>query len=369
MKTYEAIYNPLINKGVYGISLVKNPAMQGHYIALSEDVEVKFKTQDEEKRVLIGLALEPNKPIYRNQDGEEFNIVFSEETIRNLSYDFYKNGFQQNSTLEHSEAITGVTFVESWIVEDSNNDKSSALGFSYPKGSWMVAMKVEDDDLWNDYVKTGKVKGFSIDALLSLKEVKFKSDINMSVEKNPIAEAIETGFNKFFQLFKNNPKGAIELGEVKTDDGKATIHYEGDEPVKDGEVWILADDGETKVALPAGEYTLEDKRVLVVVEDGKVSEIKDAPTEEKPAETTAKPAEVEAKEADAIAKGVESGIKKIMIQYHKENQETIAKLKADFDAKILELSSAPAAKPVKGIPEQAPKTSKDRILQTIQEQD
>ncbi len=101
MKTYEAKYDPLKNKGVYGISLVENPAMEGLFIALSKDEPIQLKTVNEEQRILMGLVLEPNKPIYRNQNGEEFNIVFNEQTLKDLSYGFFKNNNHSNSTIEH----------------------------------------------------------------------------------------------------------------------------------------------------------------------------------------------------------------------------------------------------------------------------
>ena len=183
MKTYEAVFDAEENSGVYAISLVENPAMEGIMIALSKQ-EIQFKEIDKEERKVLGLVLEPNKPIYRNQNGEEFNIVFSEQVIKDLSYNFFKSGFHKNSTLEHDSKnkIEGVTFVESWIVEDSEKDKSANFGFSYPKGSWLAVMKIDNDDVWNNYVKTGKVQGFSIDAMLSLKEVNLKSEFNMSKE-------------------------------------------------------------------------------------------------------------------------------------------------------------------------------------------
>ena len=86
--TYEAIFDTN-NRGVYSISLVEDPAMEGDFIALSKQSKVELKTVDEEQRILIGLVLEPNKPIYRNQGGEEFNIVFSENTIKDLSHNFF----------------------------------------------------------------------------------------------------------------------------------------------------------------------------------------------------------------------------------------------------------------------------------------
>ncbi|MCW4470609.1 XkdF-like putative serine protease domain-containing protein [Flavobacterium sp. MFBS3-15] len=343
MKTYEALYDPKTAKGVFGISLVEQPAMEGNFIALS-DTEVKLSVANEEERILIGLVLEPNKPIYRSQDGEEFYVNFSERTIKDLAFGFYKGGHQQSSSLEHSGKIEGVTFVESWIIEDSENDKSKALGLSYPKGSWMATMKVDSDEIWNRYVKTGKVKGFSIDALVSLKEVNFKTNIKMSDTKR-IAEAIRDVFESALAFVK---KGlTITLGSVKTTDD-VVIHYDGDTLQPGTNVWTI-EKVDTEVPLPPGEYMLEDNRVLIVTKAGKAGELKAAePTEEK-----------------EPAAAVESAIRAAMLKYHAEHKKEIDALKAQ----IMALSAAPAAKPIRATPEQAkPKTAKQRIFQAIQNQ-
>ena len=81
MKTYEAIFNEKETKGVFGISLVENPAMEGNFVALNKQEKIQLQEIDKEKRILLGLVLEPNKPIYRNQNGEEFNIVFSSSKL------------------------------------------------------------------------------------------------------------------------------------------------------------------------------------------------------------------------------------------------------------------------------------------------
>jgi len=371
MKTYEALYEPEKNKGVYGISLVENPAMEGLFIALNKQSEIQFKEVDKEQRILTGLALEPNKPIYRNQNGEEFNIVFSEDTIKDLAFGFLKNGYQKNSSLEHDNKITGVTFTESWIIKDSKNDKANALGFNYPDGSWMVTMKVDDDAIWNDYVKTGKVQGFSIDAMLSLKEVNLKSEIKMS-ENNSIAEAITKGFNDFFASFKKEPEIKLEFGNIKTSDGNVDIMFEGDMMEIGGRVWILAEDG-TEVALPVGEYELEDGRILVVAEEGTIAEVKDAaaPAEAQPAAMNENPTE-SVGDANAVAQAVEKAVKSIMIKYSEENVKQIeaikAELKADYDAQILKLSEQPAANPIRSTPVQvdlSKMTKQERILTAI----
>lgn len=374
VKTYEAIFEPLKNKGVYGISLVENPAMEGHFITLSEqETEIQLKTVSEEERLLIGLVLEPNKPVYRNQDGEEFNIVFSEGTVKELSHGFYKGGFHQNSSLEHNDKINGVTFVESWIIEDSKNDKSSALGLSYPKGSWMATMKVDSQDVWDDYVKTGKVKGFSVDAMVSLKELKFKSEINMSEQKSvieAITEGLSKGFDGFWAQFKKQQED-LKLASIKTSNGEVDIQFEGEELVAGGKVWILAEDG-TEVALPAGEYELEDKRILVVSEDGKIGEVKEAVVEEMA--NDAPTAESTATQIDAVSKATENAMKSILIKY---TEDVVNPLKAEFLAlkeenktlkeELVTLSAQPAAKPVKATPVQAvPTTAKGRLFEALQ---
>ena len=357
MKTYEAIYDPKITKGVFGISLVEKPAMEGNFLALSE-AEVKLSTINEDERILIGLVLEPNKPIYRDQDGEEFNVLFSENTIKELAFGFYKGGHQQNSTLEHNSKIQGVTFVESWIIEDSKNDKSAALGLSYPKVSWMATMKVDSDEIWNDYVKTGKVKGFSIDALVSLKEVNFKSNIKMSDTKR-IADAIKDGFESALAYLKIGKN--IALGSVKTSNAEVVIQYEGDTLEAGGRVWIVAEDG-TEVPLPVGEYELEDKKIMVVKEEGRIAELKD-PAAKAPEGGTKKPA-APAPDKEA-PKAIENAIRAAMLKYHIEHKKEIDALKAQ----IIELSAAPAARPIKGAPVQVElKTAKQRIFHAIQNQ-
>jgi hypothetical protein len=358
MKTYEAKYDPLKNKGVYGISLVENPAMEGLFIALSKNEPLQLKEVDKEQRILMGLVLEPNKPIYRNQNGEEFNIVFNEETIKDLSYGFFKNNSHSNSTIEHDvkQNIQGVTFTESWIVENPDIDKSTNFGFKYPKGSWVAVMKVDSDEVWNDYVKTGKVQGFSIDAMLSLEEVKLKTNIEMS-NTNTLLERI---------LLAITPKQAeVKLGSMMLMDGSVKIEFEGDTMKVGDAIWVTADDG-TKVPVPVGEHPMEDGTILVVTQEGIVGEIKpaEAPVEDTPAPAQDMESEGGKVSNDAkIASEIESAIKSILIKYTAQ-EKTITELKE----MVAELSKQPASKPIQGTPVQvdfSKMTPKERILNTI----
>ena len=148
--------------GVDAISVVESPAIESNFVALKSE-EIKLAQVDSEKRILMGAVLIPEKPIYRKNGEDEYYIYFSKDTVNKASQLFFKNGNQNNWTLEHNKEIKGLTVVESWIVEDVQKDKSAIYNLSVPVGSWMASVKVEDDTIWNDYVKTGKVKGFSLE--------------------------------------------------------------------------------------------------------------------------------------------------------------------------------------------------------------
>ena len=148
--------------GVDAISIVESPAIESDFVALKNQ-KIKLAEVDKEKKILMGALLIPNKPIYRNGSEGEYYIYFSKDTIVKASQMFLQNGKQSNSTLEHAQALNGLTLVESWIVEDKTKDKTALYGLDVPIGTWMGSVKVNNDDVWNEYVKTNKVKGFSIE--------------------------------------------------------------------------------------------------------------------------------------------------------------------------------------------------------------
>lgn len=149
--------------GIEAVSVVEFPAIEENFIALAKH-EVQLKEIDQEKRILMGPALTPNKKIYRKNEKtkREWEIFFKEETVRKASELFLMRSNQNNATLEHAKDLDGMSVVESWIIEDDVHDKSVKYGFSLPKGTWMISMKVNNDDIWKR-VKSGEVKGFSIE--------------------------------------------------------------------------------------------------------------------------------------------------------------------------------------------------------------
>ena len=354
MKTYQATYIPNKTDGVFGISLVENPAMEGLFIALSKQEEIKFAKVDDTKYLLAGLVLEPNKPIYRNQNGEEFNIVFDEQTVSDLCYGFTKNQHNSNSTVEHdaNKKIEGVTFVENWIVRDGDIDTSTALGLNCKKGSWVSVLKCDNKEIYNEALK-GNIKGFSVDAMINLEEINLKSNIKMAEEKTLI-ELIKELPEKIALSFKSKDKVEVKLGMIKTEDG-LEIHYDGEELTEGAQVFSLTPDGE-KIPFPVGDYVTE-MGVISVDENGSVISVKSAVEEDVPAvepmaedTPTATP---EAPKGD-LGDELEKAIKSIMIKYSEENNKKFEDFKAEFTiqntdlkAQVLELSKAPSKKAIK----------------------
>lgn len=216
MDIIELILDEEQDNFVEAISIVENPAIEEDFVALKSQT-FKFAKQDGEKKILIGPILIPNKPIYRRSGDREYYIYFSRETVRKASQLYLKQNMQHNSTLEHEMAINGLTLVESWIVEDKENDKSNMYDMDLPLGSWVGAIKVENDQIWNDYVKTGKVKGFSIEGYFADK-VQDTEEEQMSKELLSELEDLLNGielesYNDYPQGAVNNAKRAIEYKE------------------------------------------------------------------------------------------------------------------------------------------------------------
>ena len=147
--------------GVFAVSLVESPAIEENWVALSTQ-GIELKVADEERRVVVGMALVPEKRIYRKMNGKEFNIFFSKETISKAQELYMRNLNANNVTTEHEKPIKGATVIESWIVENEKQDKSNIYKLNAPVGSWVIMMKINNDDEWQE-VKEGTYKGFSIE--------------------------------------------------------------------------------------------------------------------------------------------------------------------------------------------------------------
>lgn len=184
--------------GIEAISIVENPAIEEDFIALKEQGRLQLAKVDEDKRILMGAALIPNKKIYRNNGLQEYYIFFSGETVRKASELFLTKGKQNNSTLEHESELEGLSVVESWIIEDEVKDKSRKYNLHMPIGTWMVSVKVNNEAIWQEFVKTKKVKGFSIEGFFS-----DRLEMNKMILEEELTEQEQEWLNKLKEIFKD----------------------------------------------------------------------------------------------------------------------------------------------------------------------
>jgi hypothetical protein len=217
--------------GIDAISIVEHPAIEEDFIALSNQ-QIKLAEVNNEKRILMGAALIPNKHIYRRNGDDEYYIFFSEDTVRKASELFLSRGKQNNSTLEHEVEIGGLSVVESWIVEDEVKDKSRKYNLNMPLGTWMVSVKVNNDQIWEEFVKTGAVKGFSIEGFFTDKlddrpQESIEEDAEeleaLSILKDFLSEVgavkLET-YNDYPESASNNAKKVLKWKEEYGDEVK-----------------------------------------------------------------------------------------------------------------------------------------------------
>lgn len=231
MRIVELILDEDSVAGIEAISIVENPAIEEDFIALNSQ-EVQLAEVDKDKQILVGALLVPNKPIYRRKGDDEYYIYFSKDTIRKAAEMYLIKGNQNNSTLEHHYKLSGLSLVESWIVEDETHDKSRKYDMNVPVGTWMGVVKVNNSEVWNDFVKTGKVKGFSIEGYFVDKMERPNEPINDFEEeeaeemlsyirrivkddkryKDGKKEELES-YSDYPDAVKNNAKRGIELNE------------------------------------------------------------------------------------------------------------------------------------------------------------
>lgn len=222
-------YSVTLDSDVYAVSLVDDPAIEETFIALGKEKPLRIFLEENEKRIVMGAVLVPDKPIYRNQDGEEFYITFSADTIEKLAHDFLRMGRNYNFSYQHDGAVDGVSVIESWIVSDTEMDKSAQYGMKLPKGTWVMAAKIDNEELWRS-IRNGDAKGFSIEAIVNLDEIKLKKENEiMNEDKDVKMESVEItdGFwDKLRQIISEALGKPQEDAQVEETVGKITDEIE-----------------------------------------------------------------------------------------------------------------------------------------------
>ena len=286
--------------GMLRISLVDEPAVLKNFQHFGEAKPLQlYKVQDEEKRLVRGVVMRADFPIYRRDDKlGEYYIIYKADTIRQMAEKYLLENRQNMVNIMHEEGsdVDGVQMVQYFIKDTAAGVSPEGFG-DIADGSLFAEFHVLNDEIW-DAIKAGTYQGFSLEGVFDLVP-----------ERNAtyVEDLVDRLAGKFSQIFKisnnmakKNRMKAIraklfqEMASVTTD--KGVLNWDGEDDLKAGDrVYLLDENGERSDAAD-GEYKTEDGKVIVVA-DGIVAEIRDAEAEVAPAdEPAAEPAEEEAAE-------------------------------------------------------------------------
>lgn len=323
------------NEGLLCISLVEFPAVERDFVCFSKDKKMqKFSIENEEERIISGVILAPDSPIYRVEGDYSYYIVYSRETVRTMAEKMLKDNTFRNISLQHNgKLIGGVNLVEVFI-KDSKKGITPNYVEEIPDGTLLASFHIEDDELW-EHIKNGNdLNGFSLEGVFSIQ--KLQKEINKEKKSN-----IMSKISKYI-------KKLMSFSQVET--SKGTLYFAEDEIAEGVEVFVDGEN-EEKVIAADGEYVLEDGRIVVVVE-GKVSEIREKEVEEE------KPAEEEVKVDVEAEDETETEVEVVEPQPEERdvNEERIAALEekvaelvskvAELEGVVAEIATKPIVEPI-----------------------
>jgi len=153
--------------GVYAISCVDQPATEQLMEYFNKVEIMKFEKLDEEKRLIAGVIMRPEIWIDRinKETKERYQVAFSKDTIEKIGQKYMMDKNNNNVTIDHKYTVDNISLVETWFVDNPELDKSKSLNISTLNGDWFGIMKVNNDVVWNDFIKTGLVKGYSVEGM------------------------------------------------------------------------------------------------------------------------------------------------------------------------------------------------------------
>lgn len=195
VEVYEIVINDHDESGVDFIALVDEPAIMKNFMAFNKQNRIQFKASDNEKRILMGAVMTPDLRIYRSSpERGDFYVYFTKETIEQIRNKYHRNGFERNVNLMHdpNRVAEDVYVIGSFITSDEMGVKDPE-GFDNPEGTWYVQMKVDSEEIWQDFIKSGEFKGFSVEGLFDqvLQEETDESNIIKEID-----DLITSEFNK-----------------------------------------------------------------------------------------------------------------------------------------------------------------------------
>lgn len=173
LPVYDYIVNEDDQTGIFTTSVVKAPALEIDFtiskFSKEQDLtKVSSFAKDMDKRTISGPLLIPDLYIYRNdQTKGEHYAKYSEKSIRIAHRKMMKNLYLGKVNIDHTmDASKKMYITECWMVDYPEMDKSKALGYNLPQGSLFASVFVDDQVLWDDYILTGELKGFSVEILV-----------------------------------------------------------------------------------------------------------------------------------------------------------------------------------------------------------
>lgn len=316
-----------LEQGIDAIALVEQPAIQRNWMAFNKDKEYKFATHDSEKRILAGALIVADYPMYRNMKGKEFFVKFSAQTIEQLADRLVLKDKLRSFNIEHdSNKTIPDLHIQQFFIIDTEKGMNTPLGMeTLPNGSLFAFVKVNNEEIWADYCKTGLVKGFSIEGNFEIdlalndheNEEKTKlNNIKMNIKK------LKEDFNNLLAKFNETPEatesvaqaavGAQTFEQATTMEG-VIVEWQGE--LAEG-VAVTLEDG---TAAPDGEHTFEDGSVISLV-DGKVVAIVKPMSEQ----------EMKIKELEEEKTKLKSEIDSLKAEFEKSKLEIETKFKADL---------------------------------------
>ena len=279
------VYNAIISDedtGMYKISLVDDPAVMSNFQAFDKQhIPQMYAIQDEEKRLVRGVVMRADFPIYRyDSKMGEYYIIYKADQIRKMAEKYLVESRQNDVNLMHEEGsdVDGVQMVQYFI----KGDGISVDGFDdCADGSLFAEFHVVNDDIWAA-IKEGTYKGFSLEGIFDLQP---ETDAD---EVQSIVDLLDGAFRKLFKHSNDKimskltrlkaalAKAFAALGNVTTD--KGVLAWDGDEDLKAGDSVYIEDAEGNRTPAEDGDYKTEDGKTIVVV-GGQVSEIRDPEAE------------------------------------------------------------------------------------------
>lgn len=150
---------------VFAVGLVEHPAIERNWMAFAA-VKEQFAVVDSEKRIVAGPLMVADQPIYRkDKAGREFYVSFPSKSIEKIvtKYARAKQALSFNINHNDDAKVSGAFLMQHFII-DSSKGINTPEGFEkLPDGSWFGFVKVDDEEVWNNEIKSGNLKGFSVE--------------------------------------------------------------------------------------------------------------------------------------------------------------------------------------------------------------